>query len=345
MVTPCEIIVGYCRDFTDTFPDQPGPLERALRGHGWDVTSHPALDQRFPDGELCVELPAAAEGRTVLLCQSLTGPHTGADQALMSLLAAARCYREHGAARIVAVLPHLAYARHDRLIPGQRRPVMAGLLADLASSAGLDALVSIASGAQDVLRDLFARAGTEMVFLSAHELQLRLLRPLVRPDTVLVAPDAGAVEQVALLAAELDLRHVVLDKHRTGPEDVSVRLRAPHDVGDMGHVVLVDDLITSGATVERTVEALREHRPALAVDVVATHLRPTPAGTRRLTRMLTDGVVSRVHTTDAAGHRPDVPGLALAPAIPWMATELADRLGAAPHPPLPERRTVHGTRR
>ncbi|WP_051717679.1 ribose-phosphate pyrophosphokinase-like domain-containing protein [Streptomyces sp. NRRL F-5727] len=343
------VVVAYCRDFLTAFP---GPsaaaLDTALRRAGWSVTAHHAPDGTFPDGELCVDLPEDPAGRTVVICQSVTGADTPSDLSLMSLLATARCYREHGAARIVALLPHLAYARHDRRVPGERRPVMAGLLADLSAAAGLDAVFSLASGAEDLLQELFARTRTRLVFLPADEIRIGLLRPLLRDGSVLVAPDAGAAGQVGALAAGLELPLLVAEKRRTGPEEVTVALGTPPGAGPVRHAVVVDDLITSAATVEQVAAALRARDPDVVIDVVATHLRLTAPGTRRLERLLGTGVLRAVRTTDAAGHRPDLPGLAVSPAMPWLATALTHRLGtAAPaaarqperQPPVPGRQT------
>lgn len=339
-MTPHGLIVGFCEGFTTDFPGQAPFVEAALRDAGWHVRSHHGFEGRFPDGELCVDLPEDPSGRTVLLCQSVTGTHTPADASLMSLLAAARSYREHGAGRIVAVLPHLAYARHDRHVPGQRRPLMAGLLADLAMTAGLNDVVTIASGAQDLLMSLFTRSGAQLTFLPVHELHLDLLRPLTGLETVLVAPDRGAADQVAMLAAALERPLLVADKRRVGPEQVDVTLRAPHDIGDVPHAVVVDDLITSAATVETVTAAIRERSPAARIDVIATHLRLTPSGSRRLGGLLGSGAISSVHTTDAAGQRPRMEGLSFTAAIPWMAPALAARLRSQARPARPERRTA-----
>ncbi|MFI1166963.1 ribose-phosphate pyrophosphokinase-like domain-containing protein [Streptomyces sp. NPDC020801] len=337
-MTPHGIIVGFCQGFTTDFPDQAPFVEGALRDAGWHVRTHHGFEGRFPDGELCIDLPEDPSGRTVLLCQSVTGTHTPADASLMSLLAAARSYREHGAGRIAAVLPHLAYARHDRHVPGQRRPVMAGLLADLATAAGLNDVVTIASGAENLLGSLFARSGTRLTFLPVHELHLDLLRPLTGRSTVLVAPDRGAADQVAMLAAALDRPLLVADKRRLGPEQVDVALRAPHDIGDVRHAVVVDDLITSAATVETVTTAIREHSPAARIDVIATHLRLTPSGARRLGGLLGSGAIRSVHTTDAAGQRPCVEGLSFTAAIPWMAPALTPWLSS--QAARPDRRTA-----
>lgn len=321
------IIVAACAAFAADFPGQAAVVADTLSATGRPVELHEDVETRFPDGELCIDLPAEAGGGTVVLCQSVTGDHSSPDQAIMSLLATARCYREHGAGRIVAVIPHLAYARHDRHVPGQRRPVMAALLADLAAAAGITELVTLASGAQDLLLGLFAGTGTRLTFLPVHEIHLEVLAGLVEPGTVLVAPDGGAGEHVRMLAAALGLPALVADKRRLGPERVEVTLHGADDVlGGLRHAVIVDDLITSAATVETVCAALRQWAADARIDVVATHLRLTAGGAERLARLRDRRTLHRVHTTDSGGRRPTVDGLTCTPAVPRMAQALADRL-------------------
>ncbi|MEU8927455.1 ribose-phosphate diphosphokinase [Kitasatospora sp. NPDC048545] len=325
-MTAPTTVVAACAAFTADFPGHAAVVADTLSAAGFPVELHENVESRFPDGELCIDLPAEAAGRTVVLCQSVTGDHAPSDQAIMSLLAVARCYREHGAARIVAVIPHLAYARHDRHVPGQRRPVMAALLADLAAAAGITELVTLASGAQDVLVGLFDGTGTRLTFLPVHEIHLEALVGLVGPDTVLVAPDGGAGEHVRMLAAALGLPAVVADKRRLGPERVDVTLHGGDDLGGLRHAVIVDDLITSAATVETVCAALRERAADARIDVVATHLRLTAGGAERLARLRDRRTLHRVHTTDSGGRRPALDWLTSTPAVPRMARALADRL-------------------
>ncbi|MGE7435137.1 ribose-phosphate pyrophosphokinase-like domain-containing protein [Kitasatospora sp. NPDC001175] len=339
-MTSPGIIAAACRAFTADFPGQVAGISEPLGDAGWQVKWQDGLESRFPDGELCIDLPEDPAGRTVLLWQSVTGDHAEPDVAIMSLLATARCYREHGAGRIVAVLPHLAYARHDRHVPGQRRPVMAALLAGLAAAAGITDIVTLASGAQDLLARLFTGTGTRLTFLPVHELHLDILAPLMEAGSVLVAPDRGAADHVGMLAAALGVPVLVADKRRTGPEQVAVTLRCQEDLRGLRHAVIVDDLITSAATVENVAWAIRDQAVDPRIDVVATHLRLTPGGAERLTRLCRQRTLHSIHTTDSAGRAVVLGGLTTRPAIPRMAQALAAWLADDTSAVQPERRTL-----
>src|SRR5690606_16569780 len=69
-----------------------------------------AID-RFPDGELHVEVREPVRGRSVYVVQS-TGAPVG--EALLELLLIADACRRAGARRVVALLPYLGLARQDR---------------------------------------------------------------------------------------------------------------------------------------------------------------------------------------------------------------------------------------
>lgn len=326
-----RLVVAACRAFAEDFPCGLADITATLRGRELEVTVHDEVDGRFPDGEICVDLPESADGRTVLIWQSLTGQRTDTSAAIMSLLAAARCYREYGAARTIAVVPHLAYARHDRAIPGQRRPVMARLLADLLAASGVTDVVALASGAEPELARLFEGSGARLVFIATHELRLDLLRPLLGAGSIIVAPDRGARDAAQALGSDLGTPVIEADKRRLGPEAVEVTLQTTENTngqerGHGRHFVIVDDLITSGATVEMTACAIRSAFAAPVIDVVVTHLRLTPAGSDRLVALRRSGWIRRVRATDAADTLAAVDGLSLTPSVPYLARALAELL-------------------
>ncbi|MFP2934688.1 ribose-phosphate diphosphokinase, partial [Pyxidicoccus sp. 3LG] len=103
-------------------------LGRAL-GHALGITATDCHFERFPDGEMHVQMPETVRGRTVVLVQTTTPP--AGEHLLELLLMADACWRA-GAARLEAVVPYLGYARQDRRAkPGE---ALGGrLVADLLS--------------------------------------------------------------------------------------------------------------------------------------------------------------------------------------------------------------------
>jgi ribose-phosphate pyrophosphokinase len=320
------VVLATCRAFDLDFPSGVNEISETLREKQLDVSVHKCVEGRFPDGELCIDIPERADGRTVLIGQSLAGGHAETDAAIMSLLAMVRCYREHGAGPIIAIVPHLAYARHDRAIPGERRPVMARLLADLLAVSGLTGLVTLASGAEGELSRLFETTATRLTFVDTHMLRLSMLRPLVSDKSVIVAPDRGAHDAAHALASDLGVAAIAATKRRLGPEAVEVYLPSTSGIGDCRHLVFVDDLITSAATVYMTVRAIRSSFRDPCIDVVVTHLRLTRRGLGRLVELRRSGLIRHMRATDAAGRIVELDGLSITPAVPHLAHALGSWL-------------------
>ena len=230
-----------------------------------DVAAHlgvPLADRvasAFPDGELHVELGASVRGHDVYLIQSTT---PAADTHLFQLLLLADACRRAGAARLTAVMPYVAYARQDRRGAG-REPVGARVVAELLATGGFQRVVAV---------DLHSPA-LEGVFtvpvehLSAVPLLVAALPRL--SDAVVVAPDLGATKLAERYARLLDLPVALVHKRRLTGERVTVR-------GVTGEVrdrlpLVVDDMITTGGTLEAAISALLEAGCLRDVVVSATH--------------------------------------------------------------------------
>ena len=95
------------------------------------------------------------------------------------------------------------------------------------------------------------------------------LKDLPREETVVVAPDMGAIWRAKSLASALGVEYDYLVKHRdrvTG--DVSIEPKTIN-VRDK-HVVIVDDIISTGGTIAKASEALKS-LGARSITVVAVH--------------------------------------------------------------------------
>jgi ribose-phosphate pyrophosphokinase len=225
--------------------------------------------QRFADGELHVDIGESVRGHDVYVIQPTSRPP---DEHIMELLFLADACRRAGAVRLTAVVPYFAYARQDRRASG-REAVGAAAVAALIEAAGFSRVIAIDLHAPEI--EGFFRIPLE--HLSATPLLAAAIR--ATGDSVIVAPDLGAVKLAERYQAYLHLPVVVIHETRVSGSDVSLRA-VIGDVKDRAPIV-VDDMITTGGTVEAAVKGLLEAGCRPDVSVVATHaLFVGPAITR-----------------------------------------------------------------
>ena len=171
--------------------------------------------------------------------------------------------RRDGAFRITAVVPYLGYARQDRRVsPGEA--VGARVIADMIHSK-FDRLITVDLHEQS-LEGFFS---IPVEHLSAVSLLAETLQKNLPENPVLVAPDLGASKLVNKYAEILDLPVVYLYKVRKSGKEVSVR----NIVGEVKGFspILVDDMISTGGTMVKGVEALLSKQCRTDVILVASH--------------------------------------------------------------------------
>ncbi len=222
--------------------------------------SHRIVD-RFPDGELRVEIQETVRGHDVFLIQPTCPP---SEENLMVLLMLADACRRAGAGRVTAVIPYFGYARQDRRAVG-RQPVTARLVADLIECVGIERVVSA---------DLHSRA-MEGIFsiplehLSGVPTLVDAMKSQLSEDTVVVASDLGATKLAERWARLLDLPTALVHKQRLSGDTVSVR-EITGDVKDRSPL-LVDDMISTGGTLAAAIEVLLAAGAKPNVHIAATH--------------------------------------------------------------------------
>jgi ribose-phosphate pyrophosphokinase len=217
--------------------------------------------ERFPDGELHVVLQRPQHATHVVIVQP-TGPPV--DEHLVELVMLADAAKRAGAARVTAVVPYFGYARQDhRGAAGEA--IGAKTIARLIEAAGIDQLLVVDphSPALETMFDLLVHTLTAVPILATA------LQSLASDDAVVVAPDLGAVKLAERYAAVLDLPVAVVRKTRLSGEKVQA-LDLVGDVRDRTPLI-VDDMITTGGTIEAAARALLDRgcRPELVV--TATH--------------------------------------------------------------------------
>jgi ribose-phosphate pyrophosphokinase len=191
-------------------------------------------------------------------------PRLPVGEHLIELLLLADACRRAGARSVAAIVPYMGFARQDR-VTKEGRPLGAKVIADLLGTGGFAQVIAV-----DLHSPVIASCvQVPVTHLTAVPVLVEALRPLVLGDSVVVAPDLGAVKLADAYARLLGLPLAVVYKVRMSPLEVSVR-QVAGDVRDRRPLV-VDDMISSGSTVEAAVGALLDHGCRREVLVATTH--------------------------------------------------------------------------
>jgi ribose-phosphate pyrophosphokinase len=252
----------------------------------------------FPDRELHVVV-AGVRDRDVVVVQP-TGPP--ADRNLLELLLIADAAHRSGCRRITAVVPYFGYARQDRST-AHGEALGARVVADVLNSAPIEGVVVVDPHSPAVETMLRAT----VVRISAVAILADALQKTLSSDLVVVAPDLGAVKLADRYATMLDAPVAYARKRRLSGADVQhvdvvgdVRGRTP---------LIVDDIISTGATIAAAVVALQNAGAKQPMDVAATHGVFAPAVHRTLRalplrRIVVSDTLASAHTgvaTDVVG--------------------------------------------
>jgi len=261
--------------------------------------------RHFPDGESLVRVDPHAGG-AILFC-SLDRPNAK----LVDLLLAASALRDGGATPVVLVAPYLCYMRQDKAFhPGEAvsQKVIAGLI-----SRAFDAVVTVDPHLHRTA-DLNAIFTVPVKQLSAAPaLGQAIARPAHDRGMVLVGPDSEARQWVESAARAGNIPFIVGSKIRLGDRTVEIAFTDLSLVKGQT-AVLVDDLVSSGATACKAARLLRE-AGARRVELHATHVL---SDSKDLATMAEAGI-ARIVSTDSVPHETNA--VPLAPLLAAALTE------------------------
>jgi ribose-phosphate pyrophosphokinase len=260
--------------------------------------------EAFPDSELQVRVTADLQGHDVFLVQP-TGPPV--ERHLLEALLMADAARRAGARRLTAVIPYFGYARQDRRTEAGE-PIGARLVAELLATR-FDHIVTVDLH-NPAIEGFF---GIPVENLSAVPLLAETVAALTAADTVVVAPDLGAVKLAHRYSDLLHLPVAVIHKERLG----GARVRVRRVIGRIRNrtAVLVDDMISTGSTIASAAEALLSAGCRPPLKVAATHALLVGPAAERLGALPLDAVI----VTDSVRPAP-------ASELPLKIVSLADLL-------------------
>lgn len=209
-----------------------------------------ALVTTFQDGEVRIEIEDNVRGLDTYVIQSLCCP---VNNHIMELLIMIDALKRASAKSVCAVIPYYAYGRRDKK-DKPRVPITGRMLANLIEEAGADHVVAVDFHSGQTMG--FFKVPVD--HLSAMSTMVEHARKNLPPDSIVVAPDAAGVRRARVFATELNLEMAIMDERDVTPKIVG-------NVKDR-HVVLYDDIVDTGRTIERVAQAAHK---AGAASVIA----------------------------------------------------------------------------
>ena len=219
----------------------------------------PLEEREFEDGEHKARPLETVRGADVYVVQSLHGgPDESPNDKLCRLLFFIATLKTNGAARVTAVVPYMAYARKDRQTK-PRDPLTARYVAQLFEAVGVDRVVVLEAHNVAAFQSAFR---CEAIALDTRGVLIERAAHLAGDDIVTVAsPDPGGVKRAQLFRESLEERlgrpvgFALMEKRRSAGV-VSGTIMA----GDVANarVLVIDDMVSSGRTMIRAAQALRE---------------------------------------------------------------------------------------
>jgi ribose-phosphate pyrophosphokinase len=243
------------------FSGTANPALAAAIGHELGVPLGDCAIDRFPDGEVAVEIRESVRSKEVFLVQPTAPP---VNDHLVELLALADACRRAAAACITAIVPYLGYARSDKR-HGRREPITARVIADLFQAVGIARVFTVDLHTPQIEGFFYVPVDS----MTAVPMLSRALCDSLPPDAVVVAPDSGRVGMATHYAKCLGAPVIVLHKRRESGSDTKVT----HIVGDVSGrpCLIVDDMISTGGTMAESITALLAAGARPEMIVAATH--------------------------------------------------------------------------
>lgn len=218
----------------------------------------PIEERNFEDGEHKIRPLVSVEGSDAYVIHALHGDRTqSVNDKLCRLLFLIGTLKDHGAARVTAVLPYLCYARKDRRTQ-PHDPVTSRYVASLFEAVGTDRVMAVEVHNVAAFENSF-RLTTRHI--ETAELFAEHFAPLAsKGEIIVVSPDSGGVKRVEQFRRALERKsarsvdNAFVEKYRGGGVMTGGAL--------VGRVegktaIILDDLISSGNTLLRAARACR----------------------------------------------------------------------------------------
>jgi ribose-phosphate pyrophosphokinase len=239
---------------------------------------------RFANDESRVWVKEKNAGEEAIVVQSLSQP---TDHHLVEFCLIVDALRRRGVKKIIAVIPWLGYSKQDKVFrPGE--PLSAAVIARIVQLFPLKRIITFDLHHSSIRK--FFRV--PLTNLTARELLMEDFKKRLTRETVIVAPDAGAIKSAQELAKQLKLGVVYISKER----DLNTgRISIQRIKGEVKakKAIIIDDMLVTGDTLIKTANLLTKNG-VQSIEVGVTHHLYVPGAQKKID----NSPISRLLVTD-----------------------------------------------
>jgi len=243
-------------------------------------------NQKFSDGELCVDFTDSVRGKRVYL---LSSPNTSDE--ILKLVLAIDAAKRASASEIIPILPYFPYARQDKK-DQSRGPIGAKVMAEMIEQRGATSVITFDLHA-DQIQGFFNIPVTHLEGKTVFDKYISII---ANENTILCGPDAGSGKRVKRMKDqlskyhELNLNYVMLDKTRKQANVIDEMVI----IGDVKgkDVIILDDMVDTAGTLCKAAEVILEAGAKSVRAIIAHGVLSGPAFERIGESVLTELIIS-----------------------------------------------------
>ena len=201
-----------------------------------DLVKVKFTQQRFPNEELYIKLQQPVAKHKCIALGTLNPP----DDNLLSFLLLCHTLKKEKATRLTALIPYLAYSRHDKNEPGKSHTI--AFIANILSAAGVDRVVTVDIHNPDSIK-LFPMP---LESLPTTNLFAQLIKTNSMRDAMIVSPDEGAIERCKAVAKAAGIKRSIAHFKKTRNEKGITLGKFTGVISESA--IVIDDMIDTGGT-------------------------------------------------------------------------------------------------
>jgi ribose-phosphate pyrophosphokinase len=246
-------------------------------------------NQKFSDGELCVDFIDSVRGKRVYI---LSSPNTSDE--IIKLELAIDAAKRGAAQEIIVILPYFPYQRSDKK-DQSRGPIGAKVMVLKLEALGATSIITYDLHA-DQIQGFFEIPVTHIEGKNVFDDYIHLLKDNGLNDIILCGPDAGSGKRVKRMKDQLFNKHglefnyVMLDKTRKEANIIDEMVI----IGDVNgkDVIILDDIVDTAGTLCKAAEVLIENGAKSVRAIISHGVLSGPAYNRIDESLLTELVIS-----------------------------------------------------